>query len=94
MVDEDLVGIDDFGDDGDMTGGDALRPLKDKYRSDRWGMAALIPPFGLVPPPTGVTEECNPGLGASIKHAIGRGRWLGGSDEVRNQKRAPNERQH
>src|SRR6516162_2291280 len=56
VVYQDLVGADDFGDDGDMTRRNALRPLKDKDRSDCRGMAALITAVGLVPPPAGIAE--------------------------------------
>jgi hypothetical protein len=48
LVYPDPTGADDFGDDGDLTGRDALRPLKDKDRSDYRGMAALITAVGLI----------------------------------------------
>jgi hypothetical protein len=52
VVDEDLAGADDFGDDGGMTGRDALRPFEDEDRPHCRGMAAPIPAVGLVPPRT------------------------------------------
>src|SRR6516162_2174685 len=96
VVDEDLIGADDFDDDGDMTGRDALRPLEDEDRSHCRGMSALIPADGLIPPPACVAEQSNTGLRACIKRAIGSGRRPGGYDQTRNEKRAPNEavRQH
>src|SRR6516162_3359148 len=100
VVYQDLIGADDFGDDGDMTRRDALRPLKDKDRykdrSNCRGMTALITAVGLVPPPAGIAEECDTGLRTRIKHAIGGDRGLRGYDQTGNEKSAPNEalRQH
>src|SRR6516162_8767635 len=96
VVYQDLISADDFGDDGDMTRRDALRPLKDKDRSDCRGMAALITAVGLVPPTAGIAEECDTGLRTRIKHAIGGDRGLRGYDQTGDEKSAPNEalRQH
>src|SRR5215831_15444954 len=78
VVYPDLTGADDFGDDGDVTGRDALRPLKDKDGSGCRGMAALITAVGLIPPPAGIAEECDTCLRTRIKHAIGGDRGFRG----------------
>jgi hypothetical protein len=42
VVDEDLVGADDCGDDRDVTGGNALRALEDEDRAHSRDLAALV----------------------------------------------------
>src|ERR1700737_5068214 len=57
VVDEDLIGADDSGDDRDVAGGNAVRALEDEDRSYSRDLAALVAPLGLGPPAAARTDE-------------------------------------
>ncbi len=91
VVDEDLIGADDSGDDRDVTGGNALRAPEDEDRAHRRDLAALVAPLGLGPPAAGRAKKCDTRDPACVKRAISSGRRFDRSDDTRSKTSAPQE---